>query len=142
MPPLRADRPGRLALVLTACGLMFLVTIGLYFFVENRLRVSAARVAANELPREAVSTEIIRLVAVLLGCLLLILLFVLGGYLFLRLGRAVSQEPLGDKPTEYIDAWSRYRLSDEQIRAATQEDQPPDEPDSQADDSDGPQPAR
>ncbi len=38
----------------------------------------------------------------------------------------MSRPSADKKPTEYFDAWSHYRVSDEQIRAATEE-QPHDE---------------
>ncbi len=55
---------------------------------------------------------------------LLILLFVLGAYLVIRLGHFLARERVGGQPTEYVDAWGSYRLSDEQISAATDEDHP------------------
>jgi hypothetical protein len=63
------------------------------------------------------------LLSILLISSLLILLFALGAYLVIRIGRLVARDraPLGGKPTEYVDAWRQYRLTDEQISAATSE---------------------
>ena len=61
--------------------------------------------------------------AVLLAALLLILIFVVGSYLLIRIGRAITRKSVGGQPTEYVDAWSRYRLTDEAIARAT--DEPP-----------------
>ena len=60
---------------------------------------------------------------------LLVLLFVLGAYLVIRLGHFLARQRVGGQPTQYVDAWGSYRLTDEQISAATDEDhQDGDEP--------------
>jgi hypothetical protein len=55
---------------------------------------------------------------------LLILLFALGAYLVVRLGHFLARQRVGGQPTEYVDAWGSYRLTDAQISAATDEDHP------------------
>jgi hypothetical protein len=55
---------------------------------------------------------------------LLILMFVLGAYLVIRYGRFLARQRVGGQPTEYVDAWGRYRLTDEQISTATDEERP------------------
>jgi hypothetical protein len=55
---------------------------------------------------------------------LLILMFVLGAYLVIRVGHFLARERVGGKPTPYVDAWGSYRLTDEQIAAATAEGKP------------------
>lgn len=52
---------------------------------------------------------------------LLILIFVIGSYLLIRVGRSLTDHSGRGKPTEYVDAWSQYRISDEEIAAATSE---------------------
>ncbi len=64
------------------------------------------------------------LLTILLISALLILLFVLGAYLLLRVGRIIARERLGGRPTTYVDAWGSYRLTPEQIARATAEEPP------------------
>ena len=108
-------------MLVIACGLLLVVCVAAYLLVTNRLEASVARLAAGEVSREAVTAEASRLLAILLGAALLIVLFAVGAYVFIGLGRAVSRPAADKKPTEYFDAWSHYRVSDEQIRAATEE---------------------
>jgi len=109
-------------MLVIACGLLLVVCVAAYLLVTNRLEASVARLAAGEVSREAVTAEASRLLAILLGAALLIVLFAVGAYLFIGLGRAVSRPAVDKKPTEYFDAWSHYRVSEEQIRAATEEE--------------------
>jgi hypothetical protein len=90
------------------------------------------------------------LLIITLGSILLIRLFVVGAYLLIRTGRSLSQRRLGGRPTEYVDAWSQYRLSEEQIQSALPEEPPGGEdqsnrdegpPDGPANDPDQPHPA-
>jgi hypothetical protein len=67
--------------------------------------------------------------AVLLLSGLLVLIFAIGAYLLIRVGRAVTQKPPAQAgPTQYADAWSQYRISDAEVDAAMRnwEDVPPD----------------
>lgn len=66
------------------------------------------------------------LLQVLYFTLLLAAVFVIGAYVMTRLGRwAVRREPSDSTKTEYVDAWSRYRITDDEIRQAI--DPPPDQ---------------
>ncbi len=67
------------------------------------------------------------LAAGLAGLLLLVLLLV-GVFVILRVGRNLKQRSLrkGDQP-EFADAWSSYRISDEQIAQATAEQDRPED---------------
>jgi hypothetical protein len=47
---------------------------------------------------------------------LLAIAFLLGSSVMIRAGRALTARRRLRKQTEYIDAWSRYRLTDEQLR--------------------------
>lgn len=78
--------------------------------------------------------RLVALLAILLTSALLILLYVIGTYLVIRAGQFVSRERIGGRPTDYVDAWKAYRLSDEQVLAAT------DEGESAEDSEDGPLP--
>jgi hypothetical protein len=76
--------------------------------------------AIDETPglREAVSTT-----QMLLLTALLLMVFIIGSYFMLQIGRRLRQrdrEPSG--PTPYVDAWSNYRITDEQIAEYTRED--------------------
>ena len=63
------------------------------------------------------------LLAILLISALLLLLFVVGSYLVIRIGHII-RTPVGGKPTPYVDAWQSYRVTEEEIAAATAEDTP------------------
>lgn len=134
MNRLRRRSPGRIAMMIMVIVLLITVCAALYLVLERRLRPVGSRLASGELTRQALGTELTLLLVILLGSVLLILIFVIGSYLFIRVGRAVSQKRVGGEPTKYVDAWSRYRLTEEQIEAATQEeanrdedrDEPPD----------------
>jgi hypothetical protein len=102
--------------------LLLVVLVALYLYLEERLRPLAPRVAAGELSGEAMRVEMFVLLLLVLGAALLILVFVLAAYIVLRLGRAIADKRVGGQPTAYRDAWSEYRLTDEQIAAATSED--------------------
>ena len=123
MDPSRRRWAGRLVVgsVLLVVGLIVLVV--LYWAVG----LAGMPVAPPEPQGEPVRLRrTAYALAVLLVALLLVLLFVVGAYLSLRLGRLVVEHRVGGKPTPYFDAWSQYRLTDDQIAEATRE---PDEPD-------------
>lgn len=86
---------------------------------------AAPAVVAAEETRIPVEPSHIRqlsyMLAVLLVAALLILLFVISLYLISRIGRALLRKPVGGRPTPYVDAWSQYRLTDEEIEEATRE---------------------
>jgi hypothetical protein len=131
-PPL-----GRTAMMVTLIALLAIVCISVYLFLVRRLHSASPLLQAPEITRETLRRELSVLLVVMLGSVLLILLFVIGAYLLIRVGRAVSQKGVGGQPTEYTDAWSRYRLSQEEIEAATREErsdprsQPPPDADGQ-----------
>ncbi len=132
---------GRTATMLVLAALILIVCAAVYLFVARPARLPA--------PTDGVSTteEAARLVAearraallltILLISALLILLYVLGAYLVIRIGQMVARHQIGGRPTHYVDAWAQYRLTDEQISAATSEDsdgpgrrrRPPETPD-------------
>lgn len=51
---------------------------------------------------------------------LLLIVFLVATYFLLRAGR-IARAPIGGHPTTYVDAWKQYRVTDEQIAAATEE---------------------
>ena len=131
MSPASGSSYGRTA-VLIALGVLA-VTVGAtaYLFLAQghaqALNVGAGpgadacRPAANGLVE---NRRAITFLVMLSISALLILLFVLGAYLVIRVGRSLARERIGGKPTPYVDAWGSYRLTEEQIAAATAEDKP------------------
>lgn len=79
-----------------------------------------------------------RLSSVLAVSAVVLTAFVLGSYLMIRAGRAFLARPGRPGRTAFRDAWSNYRLTDEEIEAATREP-PSDEagPDGDGLDTDG-----
>lgn len=119
------------ALVLMVCAAAYLIFANAPAAEPLHFADEAEAVRALELRRLTV------LLTMLLLAALLIMLFVLGAYLLIRVGRLVARtrSAVGGKPTEYVDVWSQYRLTEEQIAAATGEphrpryDNPTDEDD-------------
>jgi hypothetical protein len=117
---------GRIATFIVLSVLVLTVSAALYVFLAQQLGGSAGApgiATDDEAAQAAAETRrLITLLTVLLISALLILLFVLGAYLVIRLGQYVARDKVGGKPTEYVDAWRQYRLSDDDISAATAED--------------------
>jgi hypothetical protein len=57
--------------------------------------------------------------------LLLLLAFVVGTYVIVRVGRAMVRKPRQREATRYVDAWTGYRLSEQEIERATGETNTP-----------------
>lgn len=134
---------GRTALVLVLIVLIFTVCVAVYVFL-SRLLDGGAGGSGEVTSKTELQGKLAILLMVLLCATLAILVFALGAYLLIRVGRTVAQSPVGGKPTEYSDAWSQYRISDEQIAAAVGEsaeevgDDDDDEDDPPLDDPAGP----
>lgn len=125
-PPPRSY--GRAALLGVLIALVLTVCAAVYVYVA-RYGINGLTVSVGLDDPDAEKRRIARQMALLLMLLastLLILLFVIGAYLVIRIGRIV-RTPVGGRPTEYVDAWRSYRLTEEQIAAATTE--PPTEED-------------
>ncbi len=60
------------------------------------------------------------LARMLLWSLLIVLVFVVGALVMMRVGRALIH-PASPRPTRYVDAWSRHRLTPEQLAQYTDE---------------------
>jgi hypothetical protein len=60
------------------------------------------------------------LYSTLLLTFVLLLVFLVGSYIMMRIGRWFIRRPSASR-TRYTDAWSQYRLTDEQIQQATSE---------------------
>jgi len=112
--------------MLVLAALILIVCAAVYLFVARPAQlpaptdgISTAEEAARLL-HEARRAAL--LLTILLISALLILLYVLGAYLVIRIGQMVARHQVGGKPTHYVDAWAQYRLTNEQISAATSED--------------------
>lgn len=126
-----ARRPlaGRAATIIVLAALLVLISAGVYMASGRLWDTSSAPVELQQQDDIAAwqrSQHLTVLLTLLLISALLILLFVLGAYLVIQMGRIVARarSPVGGKPTPYVDAWSNYRLSDEAIAAATSGDSP------------------
>jgi hypothetical protein len=93
--------------------------------------------ATQRVPLERRLYGLVRVVAVSAAALTA---FIVGSYLMIRAGRAVLPRPGKQTVTEYTDAWSNYRLTREQIEAATRKPPQEDEPGSGGRDSGPPHP--
>jgi hypothetical protein len=133
---------GRLAVILILAVLCCAVLATTYaLFVKSAAFSSAAQVSGPadaptgpgaDQPR-GVRRQLASRISLLLATVLVILAFVIGSYLVIRIGRVVTQRPVGGHPTRYVDAWSGYRLTDEEIAAATEEE-PADQDENEEDD--------
>lgn len=108
-----------MALVVMLIALLVTVCVSMYLFLVRRFSP-----AAGEMTPERFRAEVTLLMTILLGAALLIIVFVIGAYLFIRIGQFVSEKPRPEQPTKYVDAWSQYRLTEEEIQAATDEEPP------------------
>ncbi|MFH1747385.1 MAG: hypothetical protein ABIG44_10120 [Planctomycetota bacterium] len=120
----RKSSPGRTAMVLMLIALLVTVCVAVYLFLSRQLYPATPPVQPGESGSSNLQFKLTVLLAIMLGSALLILFFVIGSYLLIRVGRMVTRKEVGGEPTEYVDAWSHYRLSDEQIEAATSEEHP------------------
>jgi hypothetical protein len=118
-------RPSRLAISFVVVGLA-LSAIGIAY-IMSPIERELPPLDAPEV--QARAQQLDALFRMLANSFLLFLVFLLGSYLMIRIGRRVLyQGPAGNR-SEYVDAWSQYRLSQEEIDTATDvldNDFPPD----------------
>lgn len=105
-------------LILTLAGATYLMYMSEADTGTLPLSVSNASGGPTDSDTE---TRLFIKLSILLVSVLLIMLFVIGSYLLIRVGRSVAGKPVGGSPTEYVDAWASYRITDEQIESATAE---------------------
>lgn len=115
---------GRTATLLVLGVLILTVCAGVYILLARGGEPPLGGVMDEDAMRMAASQRLVTLLTILLISALLILLFILGAYLLINVGRFVARDRVGGKPTAYVDVWRNYRLTDEEISAATQEDRP------------------
>lgn len=117
------SQSGRIAVLLMTVGLFLVVGGAVYIFVLQSSGAPAT--LSNDSEYQAIAANRVRaLVSVLLISALLILIFVIGSYILIRVGQAVTHRTVRNKPTQYVDAWSQARVSPEEIAAATEEPKP------------------
>jgi len=124
----RRSSAGRSALVFMLIALLMLVCVAVYLALARLLHPASIGASPNDTAL-ALRGKLTILLAIVLGAILLILAFALGAYLVLRIGRSLAQRRVGGHATEYVDAWSHYRLSAAQIDAATRDEHGPSRPD-------------
>jgi hypothetical protein len=128
--PVERNRPSRLAIVFVVVGLA-LSAIGIAYLaapVERELP------AITRPPDELRIQQLDALLRMLTHSFFLFLAFLLGSYLMVRIGRRVLDRKQAAQRTAYVDAWSNYRLSQDEIDTATARldddfpsDRPPDD---------------
>lgn len=107
---------GRLALLLVLVALAMTSVLGAYVMFE-RLRHLPGIAPPADSGRPDPMEKLKLVLAMVLVAVLAILAFVVGAYLFIRLGRWLMSKPLSDGPTEFVDAWSEYRVTQDEIDA-------------------------
>jgi hypothetical protein len=140
--PLPPPSYGRTA-VLLVLGILALTTCAVVyvFFAVHGNPPAPLGSISNESDAEralADSRRLVTLLTLLLISALFALLFVVGAYLVIRVGQFVAHDRVGGKTTAYVDAWQNYRLTDEQIAAATEERKPDRDSDDRPADPDAP----
>ena len=93
-----------------------------------RRGVAQVETQAPEQPgaQPAAARRVRSLYTTLTVTLLLLLAFVVGTYVMVHVGRAIVRRPRRRQPTRYVDAWTGYRLSEQEIERATGETSTPD----------------
>jgi hypothetical protein len=114
-------RPSRLAVAFVVFGLA-LSALGFGYIIyttgrEYQLPPAAPPAGAPEIAAKA--HQINALLRLLLHSFLLFLAFLLGSYLIVRVGRSVVARRAERQRTRYMDVWSSYRLTQEEIDTAT-----------------------
>lgn len=119
MSNVREQRTSRLAIWFVIIGLSLAATGLSYISWAGRERQIPA--VSNEAAlRTAKSLQIG--VATLIISLVLFLVFMLGAYLINRVARLIPTAEPSTTRTEYVDVWSEYRVTDQQIDDATEEE--------------------
>jgi hypothetical protein len=116
---------GRTAVLIGLGVLALMVGAAAYIFMaHNQGTAGLGGGATPDTGRPPDGRKAVTLLLMISISALLVLLFVLGAYLVIRFGHHLARQRVGGEPTEYVDAWGKYRLSDEQISTATDEERP------------------
>ena len=120
MPPRTRTTPSRLLVWLSVLGLTLVAMVLAMLWWAGRMQTLTTPLPAG--PRSD-PRRLAAVAQVLLWSLLILLAFVVGALLMIRVGR-IFHRPTPQKRTRYVDAWSLHRLSDEQIAELTSGDDP------------------
>lgn len=104
---------GWLAVVLSLAGLAIVFAALAYVWILHR------RDAGAEPPTDPIQRLKLMLAAMLVA-VLSIIGFLLGSYLVIRVGKSLLNRKIGGQPTTYVDAWSNYRLTEEEIDSVSE----------------------
>jgi hypothetical protein len=121
-----SERPSRLAIVFVVVGFA-LSAIGIAYIIYAGRERELPPISRPEVDPRIAQLE--ALVKMLTHSFFLFLAFLVGSYLIVWSSRRVVQRRPGRRRSEYIDAWSSYRLTQEEIDTATrqwEESLPPD----------------
>lgn len=143
--PSRTSTYGRWAIWLMLIALLLLVFATLWLLIMQMFMQQPTTLdpSAVQATRHLEASRFSMLLMITMVSILLILVFVIGAYLLIKVGRAVASTDDRSKPTEYVDAWSQYRLTEDDIARATEEPltdrgRSEEEPDEDADEGDAP----
>jgi len=107
-------RHRRLAVGFVFAGLLLAVSGVIYLGWSGRERSLPAVAATRPVPPDlATRTEAMLRMLILVSGILLT--FIVGSYVMVKLGRAFLARREERTPTQYVDAWSNYRLTEEEI---------------------------
>ncbi|MBI5863858.1 MAG: hypothetical protein HZB38_05005 [Planctomycetes bacterium] len=135
-------RSSRLAAVFVTLGLA--LAVGGIAFNIWMLRVQELPPLTKALTPERGPSLIRAMSSSLVGVFVLVMAFVLGSFVMVRIGRYFLDRTPPLPPTAHVDVWSSYRLTEAEIEAATC-DEDDDRTDEESDDEsesppDGPPP--
>ena len=135
---MRSDRrPSKLAIAFVVVGLALSAAGVAYIIYAGRPR-QLPPVAEQAFSPQRRVQELEALLRMLTQSFVIFMAFLLGSYLMVRIGRALlGPQHRESRPTEYVDAWGQYRLSEEQVEAASRQlrdalGTPPEPPDESA----------
>lgn len=111
----RSGPPAVVSLVRAFVATAFLVA-GVYL-VAREISPGLLKDSSHDSPHARVYWAWSALALMTIG----VISILLGSFLMIRAGRAFLVQGARSQPTPYVDVWSRYRVTPEQIRAATQE---------------------
>ncbi len=113
--------PSKLAIAFVVVGLALSAAGIVYIIYAGRPR-QLPPVAEQPLPPEMRVRELEALLRMLTQSFIVFMAFLLGSYVMVRVGRALLGPRHEDtRPSEYVDAWGQYRLSDEHVEAAARQ---------------------
>lgn len=117
-------RESRLAIPVIIVGLLMSCT-GIAYIAYTYLPQSLPAAPLQREPVEpSTEYELSQTARILAGVMLtglILLVFIVGAYLMIKIGRMVLGTSTRDPRTTYHDAWSNYRLTDDQINAVLED---------------------